>query len=547
MFRWWWLLLLIPVTVFGAESRLQLALRDGQQDTLLTLSQNRQLSQQPLPAELTTPLGSIWKLFVYAYLVDTQQQEADYQCNGSQPQEEVYCCKVGQTITRDRALVQSCGLYFSPQRLHLEPQQWSNYWQQQQSPEWLRDLTQLQPSTQVPVTQLLTVLASLPAQQQARNVLLDVLLAADGNLVGALGSRLRIKTWSWLDDQDPTQRQGGFAGWLNDGTPVWAGGAGTSKTILQNYADILNSVLPQAAPTDRKVCVVVKLFDRYPIASLRRYSEQSPVSVGVLQGKYDVEFRNGNHLAIESRGELFLQKNGDDFILTARLDREEYVARVLQREAAAQPTEAAKALAIAIRSYLLQNASRSGDCLLMTDSSASQRVAPTPASPATFAIAAWTADLVLAGSPVNYHLNQAGNNRLSWQLAVSQAQQGMRYDAILAQAFPRANLGRWDKPEILCQPLKEAEGWLAAQQRRWREKLYSEPGYTPLQQFTVCRLLSGKPHVDRMYGRIYVRDLYSLQDRLDLAHEYLHLAFAAHPNGQDEAFVEQLVRHLLLE
>ncbi|WP_431225535.1 DUF2300 domain-containing protein [Serratia sp. L9] len=546
MFRWWWLLL-IPVAALGAEPKLELALREGQQDTLVTLNQSRQLSQQPLPHEMTTPLGSVWKLFVYAYLVDTQQQEPDYLCSGSQPQEEVYCCEPGKAIARDRALVQSCGLYFSPQRLQLDPQQWARYWQRQHSPGWLQDLAQLQPDTRVPVAQLLAVLATLPAQQQARNLLLDLLLTADGNLVGTLGSRLRVKTWSWLDDKDPEQRQGGFAGWLNDGTPVWARGAGTSKAVLQNYAEVLNNRLPQAAPLDHKVCVVVKLFDRYPIAALSRNGQQTPVSPGVLQGKYQVEFRNGNRLNIESHGELFLQQEAGDFTLTARLDREEYVARVLQREAAAQPVEAAKALAVAIRSYLLQNASRSGDCLLIADSSASQRVAPTPALPAALAVAAWTADLVLAGAPVNYHLDQAGNNRLSWQLAVSQAQQGMRYDAILAQAFPRASLGRWDKPEILCQPMPEAETWLATQQRRWREKLYSEPGYTPLQQFTVCRLLSGKPHVDRMYGRIYVRDLYSLEDRLDLTHEYLHLAFAAHPNGQDEAFVEQLARHLLLE
>ena len=41
--------------------------------------------------------------------------------------------------------------------------------------------------------------------------------------------------------------------------------------------------------------------------------------------------------------------------------------------------------------------------------------------------------------------------------------------------------------------------------------------------------------------------LQSLQDRLDLTHEYLHLAFDAHPNGQDETYIEGLARHLLLE
>ncbi|MHA7848611.1 DUF2300 domain-containing protein [Serratia sp. D1N4] len=546
MWRWWWLLML-PAVAMGAEPRLQLALPQGQENQLLILNQSQQLAQQPLPATLTTPLGSIWKLLVYAYLVDTQQHEADYTCNGSQPQEEVYCCEVGQKIGRDRALVQSCSLYFNPQRLQLDPQQWASYWQWLQSPGWLQDLAQLQPAKRVSVAELLGVLATLPGQQQARNVLLDVLLPADGKLVGALGSRLRIKTWSWHDEQDPEQRQGGFAGWLMDGTPLWGQGQGTSKTVLQNYANVLNSVLPQAQPVDSLGCVVVNMFDRYPIVAVRRSGEPTPVEPGALRGRYQVEFSNGNYQAIESQGELFLRADPGQLTLTARLEREEYVARVLQREAAAQPAEAAKALAVAIRTYLLQNATRAGDCLLIADSSASQRVAPEPSMAAAREIAAWSADLVLAGAPVTYHLDQAGNNRLSWQQAVSQAKQGMRYDAILAHAYPRANLGRWDKPEALCQAMPEAEAWLATQQKRWREALYAQPGYAPVGQFTVCRLLSGKPHVDRMYSRIYVRDLYSLQDRLDLAHEYLHLAFAAHPSGQDEEFVEQLARHLLLE
>ncbi|WP_114192226.1 DUF2300 domain-containing protein [Edaphovirga cremea] len=545
MWRWWWLLL--PAVAFGAEPRLQLALQNGQENQLLILSQSQQFDQQSLPATLTTPLGSVWKLLVYAYLVDTQQNEPDYSCDGSQPQEEVYCCEVGKKIARDRALVQSCSLYFSPQRLQLDPQQWARYWQRQQTPGWLQDLTQLQPGTQVPVAQLLGVLAALPAQQQARNVLLDVLLPADGKLIGALGSRLRIKTWSWRDEQDPERRLGGFAGWLMDGTPLWGQAAGTSKTVLHNYANVLNSVLPQAQPVDPLGCVVVKMFDRYPIVAVRRSGEKTLIKPGVLQGKYQVEFSNGNHQVIESQGELFLRENAGQLTLTARLEREEYVARVLQREAAAQPVEAAKALAVAIRTYLLQNATREGECLMISDSSASQRVAPSPATAATREIAAWSADLVLAGATVNYHLDRAGTNRLSWQQAVSQAGQGMRYDAILAQAYPRANLGRWDRPEILCQPIPEAEAWLASRQKRWRETLDVQPGYEALRQFTVCRLLSGKPHVDRMYSRIYVRDFYSLQDRLDLAHEYLHLAFAAHPNGQDEEFVERLARYLLLE
>ncbi|MCY1425718.1 hypothetical protein D9M71_415130 [compost metagenome] len=220
---------------------------------------------------------------------------------------------------------------------------------------------------------------------------------------------------------------------------------------------------------------------------------------------------------------------------------------MLQREAAAQPAEAAKALVVAIRSYLLQNAERRGDCLRIADSSASQRVAPRPASQEARRIAAWTDDLVLAGSPVTYHLDSPGPSRLAWRDAVAQAESGARYDVILARAFPAASLTRWDKPQAACQPLPDAEQWLTARRREWRPTLDIQPGYAEPASFAVCRLFSGRPHVDRERRRIYVRELFSLQDRLDLTHEYLHLAFEAHPHGQDEGFIESLARQLLLE
>ncbi|KAB0545332.1 DUF2300 domain-containing protein, partial [Pseudomonas palleroniana] len=165
---------------------------DGQ---LLRVSQTQVLDRQPLPDTLQAPLGSLWKLFVYAWLVDTDAREPVYECRG-ESKEEVYCCNAGQSIGRDQALVKSCGLYFEPQRLGLSASNWRDYWQARQAPAWLLDLPTLQPQTQVPVVQLLKALATLPAQEQARRVLLDVALsAADGRLVGELGSRLRVKTW----------------------------------------------------------------------------------------------------------------------------------------------------------------------------------------------------------------------------------------------------------------------------------------------------------------------------------------------------------------
>ncbi|MBK5353955.1 YfaQ family protein [Pseudomonas sp. TH41] len=533
----WWLMCLIPALATAQDEPLRL----GFKGEMISLNRTQVIAREPLPADLQAPLGSLWKLFVYGWLVDTGAREPAYECHG-QSKEEVYCCTAGGKIERDQALVKSCGLYFEPARLGIAGAEWRKYWQARQAPEWLLDLPSLKPSTRVSVVELLKVLAVMPAQDQARRVLLDVVLnAADGNVVGELGGRLRVKTWSWLGDQDPTSRQGGFAGWTADGTPIWAGGRGTSQRVLRNYGEALSSVLPVDWPSDAGRCVEVDLFSHYPIG--RVLSGDRVVASGPLQGDYRVEFINGNQLDIHSDGELFLLKD----TLVARLDREEYVARVLQREARPEPVEAAKALAIAIRTYLLQNATRHGDCLSIDDSSSRQRVAPRPATIESRNVAAWTSDLVLAGSTVTYHSDQPGPDKLSWQQAVEQANAGQRYDAILLHAYPRASLSRWDNPVAACEALPAAQDWLQNQRRGWRQRLESEVGYNEVSTFAVCRLSFGHPYVDRERQRIYVRGVLSLQDRLDLTHEYLHLAFDAHPNGQDETYIEGLARHLLLE
>lgn len=539
-----WLLLLLPLCA-AAQAPVELAWRSPQGDLLLRLDQQQVLAREPLPADLRTPLGSLWKLFVFAWLVDNDRHEPEYACKG-QSREEVYCCSAGQSIGRDQALVKSCGLYYQPARLGLDAATWRRYWQERQAPAWLLDLEHLQPQTEVPVAELLDMLTRLPAQAEARQVLLDVVVNADdGRALASLGGRLRVKTWSWLDPNDSQARRGGFAGWLADGSAVWASGPGTSKTVLAHYAEALGAALPAPWPREPGRCVAVALFERYPLREVFDVQGR-PAAAGGLSGSYRVSFANGNDLDIHSDGELFLQRDGKPQ-LVARLDREEYVARVLQREAAATPVEAARALAVAIRSYLLQSAGQRGECLSIADSSQRQRVAPRPASAQMRAVAAFTDGLVLAGSPVTYHADQAGPAKLSWQDAKAQAANGLRFDAILARAFPQASLSAWNNPVAACQPLPAAEGWLRKQRRAWRAKLDGEPGYEELQSFAVCQLASGRPYVDRERQRIYVRGLYSLQDRLDLTHEYLHLAFQAHPNGQDEGFVESLARRLILE
>jgi uncharacterized protein YfaQ (DUF2300 family) len=596
----WLLAALLAAPAAAARAPLQLAsLRDGQA-TLLQLDEHGLRVEQALPPELRTPLGSLWKLFVHAYEVDNARAELPYRCGGHS-REEVYCCEPGGSIGRERALVRSCGLYFAPHRLGIGAADWRAYWQARQMPEWLQELAALRPETEVPVAELLRALAALPAQDELRRVLLDVVLEArDAAVLTQLGAQWRVKTWSWHRGNDADARIGGFAGWRLDGVPVWAQGEGTSQRVLTEFASALAAVSagsgvvessasrhgfdrltpngggergaamagpaaaaattsttgPAPGSTSMSVltastsaisaqsghaiagdCVDVRLFARYPIARIEAQE-------GLLRGNYRVLFENGNSIEVRSGGEVMLD---GERRLFARLSREEYVARVLEREAGAEPLQAARALAVVIRTYLQQNARRGGQCLAIDDSSATQRVAPRPADAAARAAAAFSTDLVLAGAQVHYHRDRAAANTLSWRQAAAQARAGSNWRDLLSATWPRAALARWDDPAQACRPLPAARDWLLARLTGWRPVLDMQAGYAEARDFEVCVLAGGRPHVERAQRRIHVRALANQQDRLDLVHEYLHLAFDAHPNGQDETYVEALARRLLLE
>lgn len=161
-----WLLALVTLPTLAEETPLQLALRGAQHDQLYQLSSSGVTKVSALPDTLTTPLGSLWKLYVYAWLEDTHQPEQPYQCRGNSP-EEVYCCQAGESITRDTALVRSCGLYFAPQRLHIGADVWGQYWQQRQAPAWLASLSTLKPETSVTVKSLLDSFSDVTCAKQS--------------------------------------------------------------------------------------------------------------------------------------------------------------------------------------------------------------------------------------------------------------------------------------------------------------------------------------------------------------------------------------------
>ena len=222
---------------------------------------------------------------------------------------------------------------------------------------------------------------------------------------------------------------------------------------------------------------------------------------------------------------------------------------MLDREAAAEPAEAAKALAVVARTYLVQNAAYIKGCYHIDDSSRTQRVSPNPPSERALRIAAWTDSLIIKGTPVQYHRDQSGPNRFVWTKAVALAQEKQTFDTILENAYRGSSLASiYGGAENACERMKPAEDWMNANSSRWQRMLAGETGFeAPPRDMTICRLKYGNPYADFNRKRIYVRGLQTVNDRIAIAHEYVHIGFRFHPKGIDEAFVERTARRLIGE
>ena len=512
--------------------------------------------------DLATPLGSTWKLFVYAYVVDKALPDTPYQCTGAQA-EEKYCCDKGGSIGRDQALLQSCGLYFQPQRLGISAQDWRYYWYLQRAPLWLTELGNLKEDTVLPVRDVLWGLQQVPnaPKLQAEQVLLNVWLRTDNrHSLAPIGSHWRGKTLTMPHPLDKTQRIGGMAGWTGEGAAFWLLARGNSHEVLARSGAWLPKLNPATAsasavptqPTEplQAACVEVDYlaFMTNPIVNVKRADTQQSIYGGVLpRGDYVVTLQNGRQVKLHSVGDVSVFAQEAHYRLRARMDMNEYVARVLEREAAAVPEQAAKALSIAIRTYALNEASGSGACLLMRDSTQQQRVLTQPASAAAKRIAHSTDLLVLNGAHGRFQAEATAPNVLGWQQAVAWAQQGLGFKDILARAYPQASLGVQGKDlGERCQPMPQAQKWLQTQMPRWHKILQREAGYRPLAQAaSVCQLARGTPYADVAANRVYIRRLHSEAEQLTLTHEYVHLLLQHHPNGRNERYIEALAQRLL--
>ena len=494
-----------------------------------------------------TPLGSLWKLFVYAYAVERGAPTPAYRCGVPRRPGEEYCCEPGQSVERDAALARSCAPFFETGRLGIDDRSWRAFWSERTDAAWLHDLDSLRPETSVSVPDLLRALDAVPtlARAAASRALLPVVIDGYGQgTAGHLGGLLRVKTFTWKHPRRPGASMGGAAGWLVDGTPLWLAASGSSRSVLREEAAQIASWLPApAGPPVDDSCVVVDYFERHPIRAVDELTTRQAAAPGPLHGRYRVAFENGNTLAFTARGELRLDREGPRPRVRGRLGLAEDGARGLDREADPTATEAARALGVAARTWLLQSAAFEGGCFRVADSTRAQRVSPSPASAAAREAALFTDGLVLHGQLVQYRREPAAGT-LAWTTALAQAREGWRFDAILASAFPRASLGAVTG-ERECRRLGDVETWLARATPRWRRALAGEPGFEPpAEALTVCAVEHGPPYADRTRARIYMRGLVRQEDRITLAHEYVHLAFRFHPRGGDEEYVERLARSL---
>jgi len=160
-------------------------------------------SLETLNDSAETPLGSLWKLFVYIYLTDNQITLEPYRCKGIHP-DEIFCCKLDGNIQMDEALYRSCGLFFDPARLGITSHAWKDYWTKKAKVDfiWLNEINELKPDKLVCVKDLLTALHKLNklklALSKTHSVLSRVLI--EGTAKGTiryLGGTVKIKTFTW--------------------------------------------------------------------------------------------------------------------------------------------------------------------------------------------------------------------------------------------------------------------------------------------------------------------------------------------------------------
>lgn len=491
-------------------------------------------------------LGSLAKLFIYSYLADTKSSLPPYTCPGLR-KEESFCCEKGESIDMETALQRSCGLYFENSRTGIKAKSWSGYWSKKSGHSWLNNFSVFGPSSEVPVSELLTAIDQLPKS------LIDNTLRAvsvKGTAIQGLpsfGSYPRIKTFTWDHPLDANKFAGGFSGWLPDGTVVWLQGDGKSHEVISRVAPVLEKRW-SFKNAEESECVSVHFFKNYPIREVLDTLTNEKKTTGQLNGRFKIVFKNNKSLVIDGSDELTLSSWKKSPVIIGRLNLTQYIARVVDREFKPTDKKASEALSIVARTYLFQNAKRKTACYEAPDSSAFQRVSASKPSSQALAIARKTADLVLTQKNIRYHTSISAPGRISWSGAVSEQNKNKSFPEILHAYFPDAKIElRTTKTSSNCIELGQASSWLSRESLQWKISLQGQVGFEFPADLRVCKSTLGAAYLNKETKEIYIENFSETEDQISLAHEWLHMAFRHHPLTHDEAGIDNLARKIVFK
>ncbi len=194
------------------ETPLQLALRGAQHDQLYQLSSSGVTKVSVLPDAHHAIREFVETVYLRGWRIPINP--GSHTSVAATPGRGLCCQAEGEHNARFRAgtflWTLFCAAAVAYWRRYV-----GQYWQQRQAPAWLASLTTLKPETSVTVKSLLDSLATLPAQNKAQEVLLDVVLdEAKIGVASMLGSRVRGENTGWFadDKQRKSVRSGLLAG-----------------------------------------------------------------------------------------------------------------------------------------------------------------------------------------------------------------------------------------------------------------------------------------------------------------------------------------------
>jgi uncharacterized protein YfaQ (DUF2300 family) len=545
-------MILFMATNISAMDDIYLEKDNGKVTAYKIRSKTKQLIKFKPVSKIETPIGSLWKLLVYAYIKEEGLTHSPYTCNG-QLNDETFCCEKGESINEDEALAKSCGLYFSPYRLKITKKKWQKFWKTKKiNHDWLSNINSLKPEKVVSVEDLLNVLERVKEFPKAKNylneALINVILKGTAKKSSSqLGAFSRIKTFTWDNPNRKNEFVGGFAGWLVDGKLLWAMGKGRSSEFLERVSPALNKHWMKTSSPRSNQCVSVRYFHDYTIKTIKDLSTDRTAESGILNGTYSISFNSGRVIRLNSNDDLVLKREKDKWIIDGQMPLNYYIARVLDREVSSKYQSAAEAFSIVIRSYLFERAKKIGHCFHVIDSSKFQRVSANIPSKNSLSISSKTSGLVLnnAGN-IRYHLKKDGKNLISWLKAKGLDLLGKNSKEILKHFYPNSSIVyKAQKYASSCGVIERANKWLSKNTLRWHKYLVSKSGYEKPTSFKVCKLNSGAPFTNKKSNEIFVRGFDGFENQYSIAHEYLHLAFKYHPIGNNEREIDRIAKKLV--